>query len=150
MQSEESRDMKLELPYRLSATGMIGLSALSATHWLREHTSAPGPVLSFVLGVMPNLAAAFAMPLILASFSPRTSGTPVTKSSRFRYSWVVLFTTLGLCGWELIQTRSNRFVFDVYDMLATGLGSALAYLAFSWNARTFEAKEYETIRRREV
>lgn len=29
------RKMKLELPYRLSATGMIGLAALSATNWLR-------------------------------------------------------------------------------------------------------------------
>ena len=142
--------MKLELPYRLSATGMIGLAALSATHWLRENTSAPGPVLSFALGVMPNLAAAFAMPLILASFSPHTSRTPITKSSRLRYSSVLLFTTLGLCGWELIQTQSNRFVFDVYDILATGLGSALAYFVFSWHARTFEVKEYETIRRGEA
>jgi glycopeptide antibiotics resistance protein len=139
--------MKLELPFRLSATGMIGLAVLSATHWLRENTSVPAPAFSFVLGIMPNLAAAFAMPLILASFSPHTSRKPITKSSRHRYSRVLLFTTLGLCGWELIQTRSNRFVFDVYDILATGFGSALAYFAFCWHARTFEVKEQETIRR---
>jgi len=142
--------MKLELPYRLSATGMIGLAVLSTTHWLRENTSFPGPVFSFVLGVMPNLAAAFAMPLILASFSPHTSRTPISRSSRLRYVTVLLFTTLGLCGWELIQIRSNRFVFDVYDILATGFGSALAYLAFFWHARTFEVKEYETNRRGEA
>jgi hypothetical protein len=142
--------MKLEFPSRLSATGMIGLAALSATHWLRENTSDPGPILSSVLGVMPNLAAAFAMPLILASFSPHTSRTPITNGSRLRYAWVLIFTTSGLCGWELIQTQSYRFVFDVYDIVATGLGSALAYFAFSWHARTFEAKEYETIRRGEA
>jgi hypothetical protein len=133
---DQKAKMKLELPFRLSATGMIGLGALSVTHWLRENTSAPGPVFSFLLGVMPNVAAAFAMPLILASFSPHTSRAPITNSSRLRYFWVLSFTTLGLCGWELIQTRSNRFVFDVYDILATGLGSVLAYFAFSWHART--------------
>ena len=138
--------MKLELPYRLSATGMIGLAALSATHWLRENPSAPGPFLSFVLGVMPNLAAAFAMPLILASFSPHTSRSPITKRSRLRYACLLLFTTLGLCGWELLQTRSNRFVFDVNDILATGIGSTLAYLAFALHVRTVGGKEYEVTR----
>lgn len=142
--------MKLELSYRLSATGMIGLAALSATHWLRENTSAARPVLSFVLGVMPNLAAAFAMPLILASFSPHTSRTPITKSSRLRYFWVLLFTTLGLCLWELIQEQSDRFVFDAYDLLATGFGSALAYFAFSRHARNFDVEEPEFVRRGEA
>jgi hypothetical protein len=41
-------------------------------------------------------------------------------------------------------------VFDVYDILATGLGSALAYVAFSWHARKFEVTEYETIRHGEA
>jgi hypothetical protein len=130
--------MKVELPYRLSATGMIGLAALSATHWLRENVSDAGPVLAFVLGVMPNLAAAFAMPLILASFFSHTSRIRSTKNSRLHYLWALSFTTLGLCGWELIQTQSDRFVFDVFDILATGLGSTLAYFALCWHARAFE------------
>ena len=138
--------MKMELRYRLSATGMIGLAALSATHWLRENISDAGPFVSFVLGVMPNLAAAFAMPLILASIFPHISRKPITRRSRLRYVWMLLFTTLGLCGWELIQMRSNRFVFDIYDILATGLGSALAYSAFSWHSRTLEVDGYNTIR----
>jgi hypothetical protein len=139
--------MKFELPHRLSAIGMIGLAALSVTHWLRENTSDPGIILSCVLGVMPNLAAAFAMPLILASFSPHTSRPPITNRSRLGFAWILSFTTLGLCGWELIQTRSDRFVFDVYDFLTTGLGSALAYFAFSWLARAFDDKEREIFRR---
>lgn len=113
-------------------TGMGGLAALSATHWMRKNVSDPAPVLSFALGVMPNLAAAFAMPLILAGIVPRISSDPVTVSSRRAYLWMLLFTTFGLCGWELVQTRSDRFVFDVHDLLATGLGSFLAYLAFGW------------------
>jgi hypothetical protein len=134
----------LELPQRLSTTGIIGLAALSATHWLRENVSAPGPALVLVLGVMPNLAAAFAMPLILASFSPRTSGAPTGEGSRMAFLWLLAFTTCGLWGWELIQTRSERFVFDAYDILATGCGSILAYVAYGWHTRSVAAKERRT------
>jgi glycopeptide antibiotics resistance protein len=130
----------MSLPQRLSITGMGGLAALSATHWMRKNISDPAPVLAFALGVMPSLAAAFAMPLILASFVPRISRIPVTVSSRRAYSWILLFTTSGLCGWELVQTRSDRFVFDVHDILATGLGSFLAYLAFGWQASRFQVR----------
>ena len=144
MVKRESREVKLNLPSRLSAIGLIGLAALSATHWLRDTLSAPGPFQSFTLGVMPNMAAAFAMPLILASFTTHTSSTQTATSSRLRFLGILMFTTLGLCGWEFVQTRSNRFVFDVYDLLATVLGSALAYLAFCWNARRFDALENES------
>ena len=117
---------------------MIGLAALSATHWLRDHVAEPGPVLALALGVMPNLAAAFAMPLILASFTPRASRAPVTKASRLAFGLIACFTTLGLCGWELVQTRSDRFVFDVNDLLATGLGTVLAGLVYAALARRFQ------------
>jgi hypothetical protein len=135
--------MQIGLPQRLSITGIVGLAALSGTHWMRANISGPAPVLGFALGVMPNLAAAFAMPLILASFLPRTSSIPVTVSSSRMYLWVLLFTTCGLCGWELVQTRSDRFVFDAYDILATGVGSLLAYLAFGWHARGFRIGSHD-------
>jgi len=54
------------------------------------------------------------------------------------YLWVLLFTTSGLFGWELIQIRSARFVFDPYDILATGLGALLAQLAYRWHTSGFE------------
>lgn len=129
-----------QLSLRLSATGIVGLAALSATHWLRENVTDAGPVLAFALGVTPNLTAAFAMPLVLASMTPRASRAPVSPDSHRAYRWILTFTTLGLCGWELIQTRSNRFVFDLYDVLATGAGALLAYVAFAWHARRFEAE----------
>lgn len=144
MVKRESLEIKLNLPSRLSAIGLIGLAALSATHWLRDNVNAPGPFQSFALGVMPNLAAAFAMPLILASFRTHTSNTQTAKSSHLRFLGILMFTTLGLCGWEFVQARSNRFVFDVYDLFATVLGSALAYLAFSWNARSFDGLDNES------
>jgi glycopeptide antibiotics resistance protein len=127
----------MTFPQRLSMTGIIGLAALSATHWMRENISDPASSLAFALGVMPNLAAAFAMPLLLASFVPLPSRTPLTVSSRRAYLWVLVFTTCGLCGWEVVQARSERFVFDVYDIIATGCGSFLALLAYRWHASTF-------------
>jgi len=142
----ECRKMQIGLPLRLSTTGIVGLAALSATHWMRENISDPPPLLAFALGVMPNLAAAFAMPLVLACFFPHTSGVPVTVKSRRTYLWILLFTALGLLGWELVQTRSERFVFDAYDILATGFGSILAYLAFGWHVRRFQVSHREATR----
>lgn len=116
---------------------MAGLAALSATHWLREHVLNPSPVLAFVLGVLPNLAAAFSMPLILASLVPLSSGPSDTAQGRRTYVWILAFTTAGLCSWEFIQARSNRFVFDTNDLVATACGSILAYLAFRWHIDRF-------------
>lgn len=142
--------MQIELPQRLAATGMIGLAALSATHSMRESVSDPGPILAFALGVMPNVTAAFAMPLILSSFTSRTSRPPITEASHRSYFRVLAFTTLGLWGWEIIQTQSDRFVFDLYDILATGFGSILAYVAFGFLARSFEVKDHEPPLRADV
>lgn len=127
--------MQLELPQRLSITGIAGLVALSVTHWLRANVHDPAPALSFVLGCMPNLAAAFAMPLIMATFTARTSKPPITQVSRRAYLGVLAFTTLGLLGWELVQTRSARFVFDVNDIAATFVGAVLAFFAYGWLVR---------------
>lgn len=130
----------------VAITGMAGLAALSVTHWMRENIADPEPVVAFALGMMPNLAASFAMPLVLASLFPRTSGIPVTVQSRRSYLWILLFTVLGLLGWELVQIRSEHFVFDLYDIIATGIGSILAYLAFGWHLRVFDTSRREVTR----
>lgn len=112
---------------------MGGLAALSATHWMRDNIPDPAPTLAFVLGVAPNLAAAFSMPLILASIVPLSWDTAGFAKTRRPYRWILAFTAFGLCAWEFIQARSNRFVFDTNDLVATACGSALAYLAFRWH-----------------
>jgi hypothetical protein len=123
---------------RLALTGMGGLAALTATQWLREHVRDPAPAMAFALGVMPNLAAAFAMPLVLASFFPSISRIPITVRSQRMYTWLLAFTLIGLCGWEFVQTRSERFVFDLSDIGATVLGSLSAYGVFAWQARAVQ------------
>lgn len=89
-------------------------------------------MLAYVMGVMPNLAAAFAMPLVLASFFRRTSEHPSAARSVHAFLITLLFTAVGLCTWEVVQARSERFWFDVHDLGATGLGSLLAYLGYRW------------------
>jgi hypothetical protein len=118
--------MNLPLASRLSLTGMLGLAALTATHWLRAHGIPSGPVLSFVIGVTPNAAAAVAMPLILASILPSASA----PNGQRAFLGILAFTTAGLCVWEFVQAFNRHFVFDVYDLTATGVGSALAYRAY--------------------
>lgn len=127
--------MSLPFQTRLSITGMAGLAALSATHWLRRNILVPGDVLGFVLGVLPNLAAGFAMPLIVSSIVPGVSRATDTIHARSNFLRVLLVTTAGLFAWEVLQARSARFVFDPFDLAATVLGATLAFIAFRIHAR---------------
>jgi glycopeptide antibiotics resistance protein len=90
------------------------------------------------------------MPLILASLVPLPSGAPDSAQARRAYLWIVAFTALGLCAWEFIQARSNRFVFDTNDLVATVCGSALAYLAFRWHVRNVSVSTGDAIGRVEA
>lgn len=129
---------------------MIGLAVLSATHWLRDNLSDPGPAIAFVLGVMPNLAAAFAMPLILSSFAPQVLNLRQSTRARAVYGLLILFTTLGLLGWEVVQSKSAAFVFDVYDIVATLIGSLLALFAFNVHMKVSAAHAYKSAGRGEA
>jgi hypothetical protein len=101
--------MQIGLPLRLSTTGIVGLAALSATHWMRENISAPPPLLAFALGVMPNLAAAFAMPLVLASFFPTRQVSPLPCSLVAR-----------TCGFSCLR-RSDSWAGSLYKHEANAL-----------------------------
>jgi hypothetical protein len=119
----------VELSQRLALTGVLGLAALSATHGMRGSIPEPDALLAYVLGVMPNLAAAFAMPLVLASSLGLTSGRHITARSTHSFLRILLFAAVGLCAWEAVQIRSDRFRFDLRDLGATGLSSLMAHLA---------------------
>lgn len=127
--------MRLSLSTRLSLAGMLGLAMLSATHWARAAFPKPGAGLGFLLGVLPNFTAGFAMPLILASMLPSVSGGPGALTANRRFLLLLLVTSLGLCAWEVIQARSERFVFDPNDIAATLLGAMVAFLIYRWLIR---------------
>lgn len=128
--------MRLTVALRLSLAGIGGLALLSGTHWARGAFPHPTSTLAFALGVLPNFAAAFAMPLVLASMLPSISAEHPTRLGRRQFMLLLLFTTLGLCAWELIQTQSSRFVFDLNDLAATVAGAVLAFVLYSITVRS--------------
>jgi hypothetical protein len=115
---------------RLALAGIAGLAALTASQWLRVTLEAPGPMLSAALGVLPSLTAAFAMPLVVASWLPGVARSPPTATSWRRFGLVLAATTAGLLGWECVQAASVRLVFDVADLAATVVGALAAMPAY--------------------
>ena len=85
-----------------------------------------------IAGSVPNFVCAAFGPLVIF-FSPRT----------FRYrdfALFVLFLGLALCGYEVQQTMMKNRTFDRDDIIATGLGAAVALplgLAFFRRKREF-------------
>lgn len=115
---------------RFALAGMAGLACLSLTHWARGHYAAFGPTVQYALGILPNLAAAFAMPLILTSFlaTDRTGAERAVSPRQFGF--VAAFTCSGLVAWEFCQISRPPFRFDGDDIVATCVGTMLAALVF--------------------
>ena len=121
----------------LAAVGMLGLAVLSATQWARTNVAVPNSFFPFLLGVAPNVAAGYAMPLILASFMPKVVNNPDQHEARRVFLFVLAFTTLGLIVWEFIQTNSRNLYFDVNDIIATLIGALFALLSYLWLSRVY-------------
>lgn len=125
-------NIKVSFAILLSAMGMIGLALLNVTQWARVNISISNSLFQFLLGVSPNVAAGYAMPLILASFVPKVVKNTNEGESRKVFSFVSIFTTLGLIIWEFIQIDSKDFYFDINDIVATFIGVLLAFLVYLW------------------
>jgi glycopeptide antibiotics resistance protein len=124
-------DMKISFAVRLALVGMLGLALLNATHWVRANIPVTTPLFQYFIGVSPNLAAGYAMPLILASFLPKIANN-TQGESRKAFLRVSVFTTLGLITWEFIQIFGPSFYFDIHDIAATLIGALLAFLSYLW------------------
>ena len=59
---------RISFQVRLAAMSMLGLALLNATHWAHGNSAVTNSVFQFLLGIAPNVAAGYAMPLLLASF----------------------------------------------------------------------------------
>lgn len=132
--SKPNLDVKISFAVRLSAMGMLGLALLSSTQWARENMTSTNPVFQFFLGVSPNIAAGYAMPLILASFLQKVVRNENKGEARKIYLFISAFTTLGLIVWEFIQVNSENLRFDTNDIAATFVGAFLAYISYLWLA----------------
>ena len=121
--------MKLSTRYGLVGLGALAL--LSVSHWIRGLSGDWSPVLAYLLGVLPNLAAAIAIPFVfMGILADQKKDAPLSVIRNWFFGSVIA-SFVGLLGWELIQQRSDRLVFDLNDIGATIVGSTIAIPVFA-------------------
>jgi hypothetical protein len=109
------------------------MAAILATHVLRAHSRDFHPAVRWILGVMPNFAAAFSLPffsVVLKVFWPESRLSRMNPDRLFAFSVAGVFLLLLL--WEAVQFLMWHYPFDTDDILASGAGvllSSTAYLA---------------------
>jgi hypothetical protein len=117
--------MKLSTRYGL--TGLCGLALLTLVQWARQAQLQHGAVLTYLIGVGPNFAAAIAITFVLlgAWTEQRPGADGPARRLRFRLSAAI--SGAGLLGWEGVQMFSRALVFDWQDVLATLSGIAVCF-----------------------
>ncbi len=120
--------MKLSAAYGLVAIGALAL--LTSGQWARTNIKPAGELLQFVMGVLPNFAAAIAIPFVILGIQAEQK-PPMT--GRTWKNWLLIAMIIsgtGLIGWEFIQLTGRRFVFDPADIAATLAGLIVTALLF--------------------
>ena len=120
--------MKLSLRYGLVGIGALGL--LSLVHWGRKLQYDGPAVAEYLMGVLPNVAAAIAIPFVLLSIWADQKPNASHANSRQTFVVLTLLSGVGLIAWELVQQSSRTLVFDLHDIGATILGLGLGWLLF--------------------
>jgi len=116
---------------RYGLVGIGGLALLSLVHWARgADLDLQGPA-AFLLGVLPNVAAAIAVPFVLLGIVADMYKAATPAEMRRWFNGLLLFSLMGLIGWEIVQRDSANLVFDTADITATFAGSALAAALFA-------------------
>ena len=115
---------------RYGLVGIAALALLSCVHWIRGLSGELVPVLAYLVGVLPNVVAAIAIPFVfMGIIADQKKDAPPTTIQRWFYASVIT-SCFGLLGWELIQRTSDRLIFDLNDLLATVVGSMIACAIF--------------------
>lgn len=121
--------MKLFLRYGLIGIG--ALAVLSLGHWIRARTGGGPDAYLYVLGVLPNVAAAVAIPFVFLSIWADQNPSASYPAARRWFAGAALVTGAGLVAWELVQQTSRKLVFDPHDLGATAAGLVLAAVLFA-------------------
>jgi hypothetical protein len=116
--------MRLSTRYGLIGIGALGL--LAAVHQLRGMERSPQPTSDYLIGVLPNFAAAIAITFVLLSIWSDQNPDAGFTSAKRPFLLCSSISGFGLLAWELFQKTSSRLVFDPHDVGATlvGLGAA--------------------------
>lgn len=120
----------MHLSTRYGVVGIGALALLTAVHQLRKTTWVWSPAGDYLIGILPNFAAAIAITFVLLSIWADQNRDAVFASIKRPFAMCGSISLLGLLAWEAYQRTSNRFVFDLNDIGATIVGVAAAVLLF--------------------
>lgn len=120
--------MKLSTRYGLVGIGTLG--ALSLVHWGRTLQYEAPEIVPYLLGVLPNVAAAIAIPFVLLSIWADQKPTATYQGARRSFVILTLGAGVALIAWEFTQQSSRSLFFDYHDIAATIFGLVVAWLLF--------------------
>ncbi len=113
--------------------GLVGVGALAVltlVHQARGWGIDGGAGYLYLVGVLPNVAAAVAIPfVIMGIWADQNPAASRTAAHRW-FLWLTLLAGSGLIAWEFVQQDSRRLVFDPHDIGATIAGLVLGYFLF--------------------
>ncbi len=115
---------------RYASTGIAALAVLSLGHWARAAGVFASPVATFILGVLPNVAAAVAIPSITAGALADMRKDRQVPIDLRTFTMLNLGSVAGLVAWEFVQRGRLSLRFDPADLVATVAGAAVAQWAF--------------------
>lgn len=120
----------MQLSTRYGLVGMGALALLTTVHQLREMTRLAWSAGNYLLGTLPNFAAAIAITFVLLSIWADQHREADLASSKRPFLMCASISAMGLLAWETFQRTSSRFVFDSNDIFATIVGVFAAGLLF--------------------
>ena len=120
----------MQLSTRYGLVGIGALGALSLVHWGRKLQFEAPEIILYLMGVLPNVAAAIAIPFVLLGIWADQKPVATYQAARRRMAVLTLVAGIGLIAWEYMQQSSGSLVFDYHDIAATIFGLAVAWVLF--------------------
>ena len=127
----ENRGRRMRLSTRYGLVGIGALGVLSLVHWGRTQQYDGAEVVLYLMGVLPNVAAAIAVPFVVLSIWADQNQGASHAAARRSFGVATLGTGVALIAWEFIQQSSRTLVYDIHDIGATILGLAGGWLLFT-------------------
>lgn len=120
----ENKNKKFYFWFGIFATSFICFQAISS--YIRPNYIGKNLYVKYLLGVAPNFFPSIGIPaLIVAIILQNKKDEHESKLYRYRNIIALSISTLGLTGWEFIQSSSAKLVFDLNDILWTFIGSLI-------------------------
>ncbi len=120
----------MQLSTRYGLVGIGALTLLTTVHQLRGSPGLLSPAGDYLLGTLPNFAAAIAITFVLLSIWADQNRDAAFASIKRPFLMCASISAFGLLAWETFQKTSDRFVFDLHDTGATLVGVIVTSLLF--------------------